>query len=105
MHALIVGLLGETIRSIPQLKEWVRRQAQARLSAAPTTDADGERGRLEAEAKDLADQLNFLAELASAEDFVRTFGRPKGFDVEIGVAHCPSDDDFYDYFGESYMDG
>ena len=129
LHALIVGLLGETIRSIPQLKERVRRQAQARLSVVPTTDADGERGRLEVEAKDLADQLNFLAEhldrfelkvaekklrelgdrydavqrklsnnigprqpqterdidtavdqalaeLASAEDFVRTFGRP-----------------------------
>ena len=62
LHVLIVGLLGETIRSIPQLKERVRRQAQARLSAVPTTDADDERGRLEAEAKNLANQLNFLAE-------------------------------------------
>lgn len=80
LYALIVGLLGETLRSIPQLKERVRRQAHAQLSTAPAADVNDDRGRLETEAKDLADQLNFLAEnlerfdLKVAEQKMRSLG-------------------------------
>ena len=40
---------------------------------------------------------------AEDRDLNPYLGNPKGFDVEVEVAHCPSDDDFYDYFGTSYI--
>ena len=61
LHELIVAMLGETLRSLPQLGERVKQQARAQL-AASTPKVGDETALLEAERKDLSDRLNFLAE-------------------------------------------
>ncbi len=61
LHALIVAMLGETLRSLPQIGERVKQQARAQL-AASTPKVGDETALLEAERKELSDRLNFPAE-------------------------------------------
>ena len=39
---------------------------------------------------------------AEDRDLNLYMGNPKGFDVEVEIANCPSDDNFYDHYGASY---